>query len=54
MRMMQRCAMMCVVGLMSAVAMGQGHGGPPPANDVVDEVRVERLVQRRVVTGEIR
>jgi len=47
-----RAALVCVVSMCS-FASGQGHGGPP-ANVVVDAVRVERLVQRRVVTGEIR
>ena len=43
------------LGLVVGVAQGQARrGGPPPANVVVDAVRLERLVQRRVVTGEIR
>ncbi len=50
----QRWVTACVVGLLGTIANGQGRGGPPPANVVLDEVRTEELVQRRVVTGEIR
>ncbi len=50
----QRWVTACTVALLSAMAYGQGRGGPPPANVVLDEVRVEQLVHRRIVTGEIR
>ncbi|PCI10206.1 hypothetical protein COB72_04000 [bacterium] len=53
MRVLNRLVVVGLASVLSAVASGQGHG-PPPANVVVDAVRVEQLVQRRVVTGEIR
>lgn len=49
---MNRYVMACVVGLCSSFGFGQG--GPPPANVVLDSVEVRELVQRRVVTGEVR
>lgn len=52
MGMLQRVVSVCVVGAVCCSLFGQG--GPPAANVVVDAVRVEHLVQRRVVTGEIR
>jgi len=48
-------ALILLVGcLLSTAGVAQGQGGPPPANVVLDQVRVERLEQRRVATGEIR
>lgn len=52
MRLFQLLVMVFWVGCVGRVAFGQG--GPPPANVVVDAVRLEQLVERRVVTGEIR
>ena len=52
MSVLNRIMAVVLVGFMSGAVRGQG--GPPPANVVVDAVRVEQLVQRRVVTGEIR
>lgn len=39
---------------LSAPAMAQSAGGPPPANVVVDAVRLDRIEPRREVTGELR
>ncbi len=54
MSMRNRICVVAIMGLTSGIVWGQGHRGPPPANVVVDAVRVEQLVERRVVTGEIR
>lgn len=51
---MYRYVMLGVLGFMSGVANGQGRGGPPPAHVVIDPIVMEELVERRVVTGEIR
>ena len=51
---MYRLVLIGMFGLLSAAANGQGHGGPPPANVVIDAVTSQELVERRVVTGEIR
>ncbi|MEX0876128.1 MAG: efflux RND transporter periplasmic adaptor subunit [Phycisphaerales bacterium] len=45
--------MLCAITWATGPAAAQ-NDGPPPANVVVDEVRLEELVRRRSVTGEIR
>lgn len=53
--MIRWCA--CIVGaalLMAGAASAQPNGGPPPAKVLLDEVRLEKVGQRRDVTGEIR
>jgi RND family efflux transporter MFP subunit len=52
MRFLKRLLVVFVIGALGSELFGQG--GPPPANVVVDAVRAEELVERRVVTGEIR
>lgn len=47
-----RLAFLSALCALPLAAAAQG-GGPPPANVVVDQARVESLVQRRSVTGEI-
>jgi RND family efflux transporter MFP subunit len=54
MALLQRVLVGAVVCVACGNAMGQEHGGPPPANVVVDAARSEQLEQRRMVTGEIR
>jgi len=54
MALLQRVLFGAVVCVVCGGAMGQEHGGPPPANVVVNAVRLEQLEQRRMVTGEIR
>jgi len=51
---MYRLVLIGMLGLLAAAVNGQGHDGPPPANVVIDAVTSQELVERRVVTGEIR
>ena len=53
MRLIRGIVVGLAMGVLGALASGQGQG-PPPANVVLDGVAVEVLVERRVVTGEIR
>jgi RND family efflux transporter MFP subunit len=55
MRVIDRVVLLSVLVVLSfGSSPSMAQGGPPPANVVVDLVKSEDLVRRRVVTGEIR
>lgn len=54
MRRVRAVAWMGVASAWTATAFGQGGGGPPPANVMLDAVREEVIDQLRPVTGEVR